>query len=101
LTNPRFAEGALEANVRLAVAVAELAHEKGCAPAQLALAWLLAQGADIVPIPGTKSRRRLEENVGAGDVALARADLDRLDAAVPEGAAVGDRYQPFARPRWE
>ena len=101
LTNPRFAEGALEANVRLAVAVAELAHEKGCTPAQLALAWLLAQGADIVPIPGTRSRRRLEENVGAGDVALDRADLDRLDAAVPEGAAAGDRYQPYARPRWE
>ena len=101
LTNPRFAEGALEANVQLAVAVADLAHEKGCTPAQLALAWLLAQGDDIVPIPGTRSRRRLEENAGAGDVALARADLARLDAAVPKGAAAGDRYQPYARPRWE
>ena len=87
--------------MQLAVAVADLAHEKGCTPAQLALAWLLAQGDDIVPIPGTRSRRRLEENAGAGDVALARADLARLDAAVPKGAAAGDRYQPYARPRWE
>ena len=101
LTNPRFAEGALEANVQLAVAVAELAHEKGCTPAQLALAWLLAQGDDIVPIPGTKSRRRLEENAGAADVVLSGPDLARLGAAVPKGAAAGERYQPFARPRWE
>jgi len=100
LTNPRFAEGALEANVQLALAVAALA-EKGCTPAQLALAWLLAQGDDIVPIPGTKSRRRLEENVGAVGVALSRADLARLDAAVPPGAAAGERYMPWARPRWE
>ena len=101
LTNPRFAEGALEANVQLALAVAALADEKGCTPAQLALAWLLAQGDDIVPIPGTKSRRRLEENVGAVGVALSRADLARLDAAVPPGAAAGERYMPWARPRWE
>jgi len=101
LTNPRFAEGALEANVQLAVAVAALAHERGCTPAQLALAWLLAQGEDVVPIPGTKSRRRLEENAGAADVALSAVDLTRLDAAVPKGAAAGERYQAFARPRWE
>ncbi len=101
LTNPRFAAGALEANVRLALAVAALADDKGCTPAQLALAWLLAQGDDVVPIPGTKSRARLEENVGAADVMLGRADLARLDAAVPRGAAAGERYMPFARPRWE
>ena len=101
LTNPRFAEGALEANVRLALAVADLARAKGCSPAQLALAWLLAQGEDIVPIPGTKSRTRLEENFGAVHVALTPADLARLDAAVPPGAAAGERYMPFARPRWE
>jgi len=101
LTNPRFAEGALEANVRLALAVADLARAKGCSPAQLALAWLLAQGEDIVPIPGTKSRTRLEENFGAVQVALTPADLARLDAAVPPGAAAGERYMPFARPRWE
>jgi aryl-alcohol dehydrogenase-like predicted oxidoreductase len=101
LTNPRFAEGALEANVRLALAVASLADAKGCTPAQLALAWLLAQGEDIVPIPGTKSRTRLEENCGAVDVALTPADRTRLDTAVPPGAAAGERYMPFARPRWE
>ena len=54
-----------------------------------------------MPIPGTKSRRRLEENVGAVGVALSRADLARLDAAVPPGAAAGERYMPWARPRWE
>jgi aryl-alcohol dehydrogenase-like predicted oxidoreductase len=101
LTNPRFADAALEANVRLVESVAALAAEKRCTSAQLALAWLLARGEDIVPIPGTKSRQRLEENVGAVDVALTAADLARLDAAVPPGAAAGERYMSAFRPRWE
>lgn len=66
--------------------------EKGCAPAQLALAWLLAQGDGIVPIPGTKKRTRLEENVGALDVRITAEDRTRIDAILPPGAAVGTRY---------
>jgi aryl-alcohol dehydrogenase-like predicted oxidoreductase len=101
LTNPRFAESAFEANVQLALGVAAIASEKGCTPAQLSLAWLLARGEDVVPIPGTKSRRRLEENVGAADVALTPSDLARLDVLTPPGAAAGDRYQPGFSPAWE
>ncbi len=69
-----------------------LAAEKGCTPAQLALAWVLAQGEDIVPIPGTKRRRYLEENVGALLVSLSQAERDRIGRAVPPGAAAGTRY---------
>ena len=98
---PRFAEGALDANVALALRAAALAAEKGCTPAQLALAWLLAKGADIVPIPGTRSRQRLEENVGAADVVLSAAEVARLEAALPVGAAVGERYPEGMAPRWE
>ncbi len=101
LLTPRFAEGALERNVALALSVAGLAKEMGCTPAQLAIAWLLAQGAEVVPIPGTKTRRRLEENVGAAAVALSTADLARLDTATPLGAASGDRYIRAMMPRWE
>src|SRR5581483_10388818 len=92
LANPRFAEGAFETNVRLALGVAELAAEKRCTPAQLALAWLLARDPIVVPIPGTKSRKRLEQNVGATDVTLSADDVRRLDALVPPGAAAGERY---------
>ncbi len=70
----------------------EVAETKGCAPGQLALAWVLAQGDDVVPIPGTKRRTYLEENVAALDVELTQADLERLDAIVPKGAAAGTRY---------
>ena len=101
LLTPRFADGALEQNVALALAAAELAREKGCAPAQLAIAWLLAKGDDLVPIPGTKSRKRLEENAGAATVTLGAADLARLDRVLPAGAAVGDRYAAGFNPRWE
>jgi aryl-alcohol dehydrogenase-like predicted oxidoreductase len=90
--NPRFAGQNLECNLELVAAVRELAAEKGVAPAQLAIAWLLHQGEDVVPIPGTKRRRWLEENAGAADVRLSEADLRRLDAALPPGAAAGDRY---------
>ena len=99
--NPRFADGAFEANVELVVRVADLAARKGCTPAQLALAWLLAQAPEVVPIPGTKSRVRLEENVGAAAIRLTADDRSRLDAAVPVGASAGDRYPSAMTPRWE
>jgi aryl-alcohol dehydrogenase-like predicted oxidoreductase len=89
-TNPRFADENLEANRRLAAMVADIAEEKGVTPAQLALAWVLAQGEDIVPIPGTKRRTYLEENAAAVDVALTDEDLRRIDAELPKAA--GERY---------
>ena len=76
--------------------VEEIAKEKGCTPAQLALAWLLAQGADVVPIPGTKTRARLEENAGALGVSLSAGDLARIDAVAPKGVAAGPRYPEMA-----
>ena len=69
-----------------------MAKEKGCTTAQLALAWVLAKGEDIVPIPGTKHRKYLDENIGALDVTLTDADLKRLDEILPPGAAAGERY---------
>jgi aryl-alcohol dehydrogenase-like predicted oxidoreductase len=72
--------------------VEEIAKEKGCTPSQLALAWVEAQGKDIVPIPGTKRRKYLEENVAALDVKLTPADLQRIDEAFPAGSASGQRY---------
>ena len=69
-----------------------MARDKGCTTAQLALAWVLAQGEDIVPIPGTKHVRYLDENIGALDIRLSREDLDRLGRILPPGAAAGDRY---------
>jgi aryl-alcohol dehydrogenase-like predicted oxidoreductase len=98
---PRFQEGNFEANVALALRAAEVATEKGCTPAQLALAWLLAKGPDVVPIPGTKSRTRLDENVGATAVRLSAADVARLEAAVPVGEVAGGRYPSVMQPRWE
>jgi aryl-alcohol dehydrogenase-like predicted oxidoreductase len=90
--HPRFQGEAFAKNRALADAVAAMAKDKGCTPAQLALAWVLAQGDDIVPIPGTKRRRYLEDNLGALDVTLTSADLERLDAILPPGAAMGTRY---------
>jgi aryl-alcohol dehydrogenase-like predicted oxidoreductase len=90
--NPRFQGEAFSANLRLVDAVRELAAEKGVSPGQLALAWVLAQGDDVVPIPGTKRRSYLEENVGAAAVELSADDLARLDAIAPPDAAVGARY---------
>jgi aryl-alcohol dehydrogenase-like predicted oxidoreductase len=90
--SPRFQGQNFQRNLDLVERVEEIARRKQCTPAQLALAWLLAQGEDIVPIPGTKQRRYLEENVGALDVELTRADLEEIEEVAPKGAAVGDRY---------
>jgi aryl-alcohol dehydrogenase-like predicted oxidoreductase len=90
--HPRFTGEAFDANLRLVDAVRALAAEKGATPGQLALAWVLAQGEDVVPIPGTKRRSYLEENVGAVAVELTADDLARLDAIAPPGVAVGGRY---------
>jgi aryl-alcohol dehydrogenase-like predicted oxidoreductase len=87
---PRFTGDALQQNLQLVAKIEEIAAEKGCTPGQLALAWVLAQGDDVVPIPGTKRRSYLEENLGAADVELTGDDLKRIDAELPE--AVGDRY---------
>ena len=87
---PRFTGENLERNLALVEKVREIAAEKGCTPGQLALAWVLAQGEDVVPIPGTKRRTYLEENLAAVDVRLTAEDLARIDAEVP--AAAGDRY---------
>ncbi|MBS44851.1 MAG: aldo/keto reductase [Nocardioides sp.] len=89
---PRFQGEALETNLALVARVRELADATGCTPGQLALAWVLAQGDDVAPIPGTKRVAYLEENVGAADVELSADDLAALDAAVPVGAVAGDRY---------
>jgi aryl-alcohol dehydrogenase-like predicted oxidoreductase len=91
-THPRFAEGNFHRNLDLVAAVEAMAAAKGCTPAQLALGWLLARGPDIVPIPGSKVRGRLEENAAAIDIRLTRADMEALDAAFPRGAAAGQRY---------
>jgi aryl-alcohol dehydrogenase-like predicted oxidoreductase len=94
--SPRFQGENFEKNLELVRHIERLATEKGCTPSQLALAWVLAQGEDMVPIPGTKHRRYLEENVGALGVTLSRADLDRIDEIAPKGAASGDRYHAEA-----
>jgi aryl-alcohol dehydrogenase-like predicted oxidoreductase len=91
-SNPRFQGEALDANLALVEKVREIAAAKGCTPGQLALAWVLAQGDDVVPIPGTKRVRYLEENVGAADVELTADDLASLEEAVPRDAVVGQRY---------
>src|SRR5246127_2501973 len=91
---PRFQEEALQANLKLAAAVKELAKEKGVTPAQLALAWVLAQGKDFVPIPGTKRVRYLDENMGALHVHLTAADLEKIAARLAEFQIVGERYTP-------
>jgi aryl-alcohol dehydrogenase-like predicted oxidoreductase len=89
---PRFAEENFQKNVELADRVREVADGKGITPGQLALAWLLAQGTDIVPIPGTKRREYLEENAGAASVTLTEDDLASIEGAMPRGSAAGERY---------
>jgi aryl-alcohol dehydrogenase-like predicted oxidoreductase len=89
---PRFQGENLDHNLRLVERIREVADELGCSPGQLALAWVLAQGDDVVPIPGTKRVKYLEENVAAADVVLSDQDLARLDDAVPRGAVAGARY---------
>jgi aryl-alcohol dehydrogenase-like predicted oxidoreductase len=89
---PRFQGDNLAANLRLVERVREIAEQAGCTPAQLALAWLLARGEDVVPIPGTKRVQYLEENAAAADLPLTDEQLAALDEAMPVGAAAGDRY---------
>jgi aryl-alcohol dehydrogenase-like predicted oxidoreductase len=91
---PRFQEEAMQANLKLAAAVKELASEKGITPAQLALAWVLAQGQDLVPIPGTKRIRYLEDNMGAISAHLTAAGLNKIAARLAEFEIVGERYMP-------
>src|SRR5882762_10066042 len=89
---PRFQGENFQKNLDLVRRVDEIAKEKRCKPSQLALAWVLAQGKDVVPIPGTKRRKYIEENVGALDVSLTAGDLRRIDEVIPQGVAVGLRY---------
>jgi aryl-alcohol dehydrogenase-like predicted oxidoreductase len=93
---PRFGEENFRKNLVLLREVEALAREKGCTPPQIAIAWALARGEDIVPIPGTKHRRYLEQNIGALDVQLTKADLERIEKAFPFGVAVGNRYPEMA-----
>ncbi|HTK52938.1 MAG TPA: aldo/keto reductase [Gemmatimonadaceae bacterium] len=90
--NPRFQGENFDHNLELVREVEQMAREKGITPGQLALAWVLARGDDIVPIPGTKHVTYVEENVAAANVDLSKADMDRLDAVIPVGAATGTRY---------
>ncbi|MDB4950928.1 MAG: aldo/keto reductase family oxidoreductase [Gemmatimonadetes bacterium] len=90
--SPRFQGENFQKNLDLVRHVQELARDKGCTPAQLALAWVMAQGPDVVPIPGTKRRSYLEDNAGAARVHLSADDLARLDRVAPRGAAAGERY---------
>ncbi|HMI48479.1 MAG TPA: aldo/keto reductase [Gemmatimonadaceae bacterium] len=90
--SPRFQGENFQKNLELVARVEEIAKEHKCTPAQLALAWVLAQGDDIVPIPGTRHPERVEENLHALDIVLSESDLRRIDAAAPKGIAVGERY---------
>src|SRR3954447_7666033 len=90
--HPRFQGENFEKNIQLVREVEAMADEKGCTTAQLALAWVLAKGDDVVPIPGTKHRRYLDENIGALEVKLTDEDVRRLDEILPPGAAAGPRY---------
>jgi aryl-alcohol dehydrogenase-like predicted oxidoreductase len=89
---PRFQGENFQKNLDLVNKIEEMAHEKHCTPAQLALAWVLAQGDDVVPIPGTKRRKYLEQNLAAADITLTRQDLERIEQVAPKGVAAGDRY---------
>ncbi|MBD2057939.1 aldo/keto reductase [Oculatella sp. FACHB-28] len=93
---PRFQGENFQKNLQVVEQVKAIAQEKGVTPSQLALAWLLAQGDDIVPIPGTKRRQYLEENAGAIEITLTADDLKRIDAVAPKGVAAGDRYSDMS-----
>ena len=93
-TNPRFQDDNLSANKRIADTVRQIAEEVGCTPAQLALAWVLSQGDDIVPIPGTKRAKYLDENLAAADLELSQAVLTQVSDALPPGVTQGDRCSP-------
>ena len=90
--SPRFQGENFTKNMKLAEQVIAIAERKGITPGQLALAWLLAQGNDIVPIPGTKRRKYLDENISAGTVAVSEAEMSEIAEALPKGAAAGGRY---------
>jgi aryl-alcohol dehydrogenase-like predicted oxidoreductase len=92
LQHPRFQGENLDRNVRIVSQLESMAHEKKCTPAQLVLAWLLAQGKDIVPIPGTKRRQRVDENLAALEVTLSADDVQRISGIAPVGAGAGTRY---------
>jgi aryl-alcohol dehydrogenase-like predicted oxidoreductase len=94
--HPRWQGENFQRNLRLVEEVNAIAREKGCTPSQVALAWVLAQGGDIVPIPGTKRRKYLEENLAAEKLVLSAGELERMDAAFPPGAAAGTRYPESA-----
>ena len=94
--SPRFQGENFGKNLELVAKIEEIAAAKGCTPSQLALAWVLAQGPDIVPIPGTKRSKYLDENLGALDVRLTPAELSQINAVLPGGLASGDRYHPQA-----
>ena len=97
--HPRFQAGNIDHNLRVRQNLEEIAAEKGCTTSQLALAWLLHEGDDIVPIPGTKHVNYLEENAAAVNIELTRDDLDRIDEVIPAGAFSGDRYTAAAMAR--
>jgi aryl-alcohol dehydrogenase-like predicted oxidoreductase len=97
---PRWADGNLDANLALVGRVEAIAAEKGCTAGQLALAWLLHRHPHVVPIPGTRRVRYLEENAAAADVELTAADMARIEEAVPRGAVAGERYTPERMPGW-
>ena len=99
LAHPRFQGESLDKNVSIAMKLAEIAREKKCTTPQLVLAWLLAQGKDIVPIPGTKRNERFEENLAVLSVKLSDADLKRISDAAPAGAGAGPRYPADAMKR--
>jgi aryl-alcohol dehydrogenase-like predicted oxidoreductase len=90
--HPRFSDENFQSNLDVVATVKGLAERKGCTPAQFALAWVLAQGDDLVPIPGTKRRRYLDENIGALDVVITQEDKDEIDRVLPPGVAAGMRY---------
>ncbi len=94
--SPRFLGDNFQRNLDLVERIGEMAREKRCTPAQLALAWVLAQGEDVVPIPGTKRRKYLQENIGALDLVLTSDDLTRIDENIPRDAAAGPRYPDAA-----
>jgi aryl-alcohol dehydrogenase-like predicted oxidoreductase len=95
--NPRFIGENFQKNLDVVKRVEELAREKHVTPAQLALAWLLAQGGDIVPIPGSRRIPHLEENAAAADIKLSADDLARIDEVAPHGVTAGDRYPDMSR----
>ncbi|HZC47070.1 MAG TPA: aldo/keto reductase, partial [Candidatus Acidoferrum sp.] len=94
--SPRFAADNMQRNLKVVDRIKEIAAEKNITPSQLALAWVLAQGDDMVPIPGTKRRRYLEENVAAANIQLSKRDLARIEEVAPKGFAAGGRYHDMS-----